>query len=128
ERTGKARSLRDGYRVDGLCRAGRRRAGATLGEGPFDNAADVANVLPGRELGHDPAPLPVDVDLRRDDAGEQPPGTCRVACFFDDGGGRFIAGGLDAEDDQVTPAVPRRAPPPAAQATRCRAPARCRVR
>ena len=42
---------------------------AGLGERRLDDAADVADVLPRRELGDDAAPLAVDGGLRGDDAG-----------------------------------------------------------
>ena len=62
-----------------------------------NDAADVADVLPRRELGDDAAPLAVNRDLRGDDVGPDLPGADGIAGFGDDGGGRFVAGGLDRE-------------------------------
>ena len=39
-----------------------------IGERALDDAADVAHVLPRRDLGNDATPLAMDLDLRRDDA------------------------------------------------------------
>src|SRR5262249_59114187 len=70
-------------------------------ERPLNDAADVANVLAGRELGYDAAPLTMDGDLRGNDVRTHRPGLRQVARFFDHGGGRFVAGGFDSQDSHL---------------------------
>ena len=67
-------------------------------ERAIDDAADIANVLAGRELRHDTAPLAMDRHLRRDDIRPDRPRLRRIAGLFDHGGRRFIAGRFDTED------------------------------
>ena len=57
-----------------------------------DDRVEREHVLSGGELRDDAAVLGVHLDLRRDDVGvDRPP-------VLDDGGGRLVAGCLDAED------------------------------
>ena len=95
ERTDEARPLRHGYGIDvvALC--------ARLRERGFDDAADVAHVLPRRQLGDDAAPLAMDVVLRGDDRGPDDPGPRGVAGFGDDRRGRLVARGLNREQVHV---------------------------
>ena len=67
----------------------------------FDDAADVAHVLARRQLGHDAAPLAMDVDLRGDDVRPDAPGPRGIAGLLDDGRGRLVARGLDPEQVHV---------------------------
>jgi len=67
--------------------------GVSLTQGGADDRNDVAQVLAGGEFGDDSAIGGVDGDLRSDDARE---------CFGSaahDGGGGFVAGAFDAEDE-----------------------------
>ena len=61
-------------------------------EGLVDDRHHLHDVVAARELGDYPAPPPVDLDLRRDDVGEDPP------AVLDHGGSRLVTGGLDRED------------------------------
>jgi len=83
-------------------RAEVRPARVRLVERALDDAADVADVLSGRELGDDPAPLTVDRHLRRDLVRPNRPGLRGIAGFFDDGRRRFVAGGFYAEDSHTS--------------------------
>src|SRR5204862_6418739 len=69
-----------------------------LVERAVDNAADVADVLPRRQLGNDAAPFAMDLRLRRDNVRADGPGPRRVAGFLDDSRRCLVAGGLDAEN------------------------------
>ena len=91
QRSDEARPLRHGDRLE------RRRSG--IGERALDHAADVADVLPRRQLGNDAAPLAMDGDLRGDDVRTDPPGAIGAGGFLDHRRRRLVAGGLDAEDD-----------------------------
>ena len=73
-----------------------------VGERRFEHAADVADVLPRRELGDDAPPLPVNRGLRGDDARTDLPGAGGVAGLRHHGGGRFVAGRLDREQHHRT--------------------------
>ena len=91
QRSDKSRTLRD-------------RDGAHIGqrdrrvrERGLDNTADVANVLPGRELGNYAAPCTVDRGLRGDDIGRNAPWPARITCLSDDRGSRLVAGGFDCQ-------------------------------
>ena len=103
-----------------------------LAQRAIDDAADVADVLSRRELGHDTAPLLMDRHLRGDDVGPDRPGPGRIAGFVDDRSGRLVARGFDTQDQHRTavtsgfpaipPSSPARTPP---SAFRCREPCRC---
>ena len=94
QRADEAGPLRHRERVDVV------PADAGVRQRALDDAADVAHVLPRRDLRHDTAPLAMDVDLRRDHVRADPPRPRRVAGRRDDGGGGLVAGGLDAEDNR----------------------------
>ena len=64
----------------------------------LDDAADIANVLAGGQLGHHASPLAVNSYLGRDDIGTHGPGPGRIAGFFNDRGRCFVTRGFDAED------------------------------
>ena len=88
QRADEAGALRDGNGIELLeigLRGIERRA---------DDAADVADVLARRELGHDAAPLAVDGHLRRDDVRSDRP---RAIGLRDHGGRRLVARRLDAQ-------------------------------
>ena len=92
QRSDEPRPLRDRDRAE----VGPRRSG--LGERALDHSADVADVLPGRELRHDTAPLAMNRHLRGDDVGADRPWLRGVAGLFDNGGRRFVAGSFDTEN------------------------------
>ena len=73
-----------------------------VGERALDDAADVAHVLPRRQLRDDAAPFAMDLDLRGDDVRADPPRASRVTGLLDERRGRFVAGGLDAQDDHAS--------------------------
>ena len=73
-------------------------ADAGVAQRPLEHAADVAQVLPRRELGHDPAPLAVERHLRGDDVRADAPGLVGRAGLLDDRRGGLVARALDAED------------------------------
>jgi hypothetical protein len=60
--------------------------GVSLCERAIHDAADIADVLTGRELRHDTAPLAMDRHLRGDDVRTNRPGLRGVAGFLDDRG------------------------------------------
>jgi hypothetical protein len=78
-----------------------------FGQSCFDDAADVADVLPRRELGHDAAPLTVDSGLRSDDVRADRPGTKRLAGLREDGGGGLVARRFDGEQIQAAASTAR---------------------
>src|SRR5206468_3980945 len=82
-----------------------RPGGPGLVEATFDDAADVADALTRRQLGHAAALLAMNRHLRRDDVGSQRPRLRHVAGLFDDGGGSLVAGGFDSEDEHVKNSV-----------------------
>jgi hypothetical protein len=88
ERPDQPRSLRHRNRIDvfELCPGGLERR-------PHD-AADVADMLARRELGHHASPLAMDGRLRGHDIRADGPD---AVLFGDDRRGRFVARGLDAE-------------------------------
>ena len=92
QRADEAGSLRHRDGVD----VGPVRAG--IPERAFHHAADVAHVLPGRELGHHAAPFAVDFRLRGDHVGPHCPGPRRVAGIRHHRGGRLVARCLDGEN------------------------------
>ena len=61
-------------------------------EGPADHRDDGEEVLPGSRLGDDAPEVGVDVRLGGDDVGDYP------TAVLDDGDGRLVAGGLDAQE------------------------------
>ena len=69
-----------------------------LFERPLDDAADVAHVLARGQLGHDAAPLAMDLGLRRHDIGADAPRVRRLAGLLDQRGRGLVAGGLDPEE------------------------------
>ena len=86
ESAGEAGTLRDGDSVE-------------IGEGDVglvecfaNDGNDFAEMFAGGKLGNDAAEFAVNVNLRGDDARED------AASTGDDGGGRFVAGGFDAQD------------------------------
>ena len=92
QRPNETRTLRDGDGAEpGPCRPG-------VAERPFDDAADIANVLPRRKFGNDSAPFAMDRHLRGDHIRTCRPGLRRGAGLFDDGSGRLIAGCLDTQN------------------------------
>ena len=89
KRTDEAGTLSDGDGVERL------EVGLGGIERRPDDAADVADVLARRELGHHTAPLAMDGDLRGDDVRPDRP---RAAGLGDHGRRGFVTRGLDAED------------------------------
>ena len=73
-----------------------------LREGFLDDAADIPDVLPGRELGNDAAPFPMDRGLGRDDVRANRPRTLRLSGFGDDRRRRLVARCFDGQDVQET--------------------------
>ncbi len=91
QRSHQARSLRDGHRAEVVHR---RAAGV---EGGFDHAADVADVLPRRQLRHHAAPLAVNRNLGGHDIRPERPRTRRLPRFGQEGGRGLVARCLDGE-------------------------------
>ena len=67
-------------------------------ERTLDDATDVADVLAGGKLGYHAAPLAVNLKLRCDHVRPDRPRPPVVARLLDNGGRRFVTGGLDTED------------------------------
>src|SRR4029450_4674263 len=100
-RADESRPLRDGDRAE----IGPGRVGIV--ERALNDAADIANVLAGRELGHDTAPFAGNLDLRCDDVGSHRPRPGGIAGLLDHGRGRFVAGRFNAQDAQTLPSTTR---------------------
>ena len=86
------------------------RLGARLRQGRLDDAADVAHVLAGRQLGNDAPPLTMNVGLRCDDGRPDGPRACGIARFGDERRGGFVARGLDREQIHFDGAMMSKAP------------------
>src|SRR4051794_34973966 len=104
ERPDEPGALGDRHRTDVV------ESDASPGERFFDDAADVADVLPRRELWDDTAPLTMDRHLRRDHVRAGAPGTRLVIGFFDHGCSRFVARRFDRQDVHAERQVACRAP------------------
>ena len=73
-----------------------------LGEGFFNDAANITDVLSGGQLGHDAAPLAMDGGLGCDDVRADRPRTLPIAGLRDDRRRRFVARGFNRQDVQET--------------------------
>src|ERR1700677_4066283 len=89
QRADQARALRDGDGVEIV------QGDVGLVDGFADDRHDLTQMFARREFGDAPAVFAVNFDLGGDDAGED------VFAVGDDGGGGFVAGGFDAENEFV---------------------------
>ena len=99
QRSHETRSLRHGQGVDVA------PTPAAVLQRALGDTADVANVLARRDLRHHAAPLPMNLDLRRDDVRQDTPRLRRITRRRDEGRGGLVTGCLNAKDVHGYPAA-----------------------